>query len=134
MNLSTSQIQAGSIPEAFDKAGGARILTINVGSSSLKFALFAPDDRPTRLLSGQVVRIGAAESLLVVAAAGGDQAVDIQVEVPDQAAAVALLMDRLGRVVGLKSIAVVGHRGVHGGNRFNRPERITPEVLEALRR
>jgi acetate kinase len=134
MNLSTSQIQAGSIPEAFDKAGGARILTINVGSSSLKFALFAPEDRPRRLLSGQVERIGTADSRLVMAEAGCSQEVDIKVEVPDQAAAVALLMDRLGRVVGLKSIAVVGHRVVHGGNRFHRPERITPEVLEALRR
>jgi acetate kinase len=134
MNLSTSQIQAASIPDAFDEAGRARILTINVGSSSLKFALFAPDDRPRRLLSGQVEGIGTADSRLVVSAAGCDQAVDIQVEVPDQAAAVALLMDRLGRVVGLKSVAVVGHRVVHGGNRFHRPERITPEVLEALRR
>jgi acetate kinase len=134
MNPSIGQIQVASTPDAFDEAGGARILTINVGSSSLKFALFAPDDRPRRLLSGQVERIGTADARLVVSTAGSDQSVDIRVKIPDQAAAVALIMDRLGRVVGLKNIAVVGHRIVHGGDRFHRPERITPEVLEALRR
>jgi acetate kinase len=134
MNPSTSQIQAGSIPDALDGADGTRILTINVGSSSLKFALFAPDDRPRRLLSGQVERIGTADSRLVLAEAGCDQVVDIRVEVPDQATAVALLMDQLRRVVGLGDVAVVGHRVVHGGDRFHRPERITPEVLEVLRR
>jgi acetate kinase len=134
MNLSTSQIQAASIRDPFDEAVGARILTINVGSSSLKFALFAPDSRPRRLLSGQVERIGTADSRLVASAAGCDQAVDIKVEVPDQAAAVALLMDRIGRNAGLENLAVVGHRVVHGGDRFHLPERITPEVLEALRR
>src|SRR5580693_7800481 len=101
MISSTSQIQAASIRDTFDVAG-ARILTINIGSSSLKFALFAPDSRPRRLLSGQVERIGTADSHLVVSAAGCDQAVDIKVEVPDQAAAVALLMDRIGRVAGLE--------------------------------
>jgi acetate kinase len=134
MGLSTDPIQAASILDAFDEAGGAPILTVNVGSSSLKFALFAPDDRPRRLLSGQVERIGTADSRLVASAAGGERTVDIKVEAPDQAAAVAVLISRLGRSAGPGGIAVVGHRVVHGGNLFHRPERITPEVLEALRR
>ena len=59
---------------------------------------------------------------------------DSEVEAPDQAAAVDLLIERLGHIVGLTSIAVVGHRVVHGGNRFYRPELITPEILKELRR
>lgn len=133
MNIDIDQIQSASIPVALDEEGGARILTINVGSSSLKFALFAPGDRPRRLLSGRVERIGTADSRLVMTATGCEQAVDLRVEAPDQAAAVGLVLDRLRGVVGLDGIAVVGHRVVHGGDRFHRPERITPEVLDVLR-
>ena len=109
------------------------ILTINGGSSSLKFALFAMADRPTRLLSGRVERIGMPASRLVVADADGRQQ-DSAVEAPDQAKAVNLLIELLGYIVGLKNVAVVGHRVVHGGNRFYRPELITPEILEELRK
>jgi acetate kinase len=59
---------------------------------------------------------------------------DAEVDSPDQAAAVALLIERLGRFIDLKKLAVVGHRIVHGGDRFYRPELITPEVLAELRR
>ena len=56
------------------------------------------------------------------------------VAVPDQTAAVGMLIELLGYLVGLENIAVVGHRVVHGGNRFYRPELITPEMLDELRR
>jgi acetate kinase len=110
------------------------ILTINVGSSSLKFALYELAERPTRLLSGRVERIGMPGSRLVMVSAECGQEEDNAVEAPDQPAAVGVMIELLGYVVGLKSIAVVGHRVVHGGNRFFRPELITPGVLEELRR
>jgi acetate kinase len=56
------------------------------------------------------------------------------VTAPDQAAAVALLIERLEQFVSLEAIVIVGHRVVHGGSRFYRPELITPEVLDELRR
>jgi acetate kinase len=118
-------------PEPADRSC---ILTINGGSSSLKFALFKPADRPARLLSGRVERIGMAGSRLVMVGADGGQEEDNAVEVPDQPTAVGLLIELLGYLVGLKSIAVVGHRVVHGGTRFWRPELITPGVLEELRK
>jgi acetate kinase len=59
---------------------------------------------------------------------------DSAVDAPDLVAAVSLLIERLGRIVGLTNIAIVGHRVVHGGNLFYRPEFITPEILEELRK
>jgi acetate kinase len=110
------------------------MLTINGGSSSLKFALFTPDDPPIRLLSGRIERIGMPGSRLVMAATKPDQEEDSEVEASDLVAAVGLLIERLGRIVGLTNIALVGHRIVHGGNRFYRPELVTPEILEELRK
>jgi len=117
-----------------ERADRSCILTINGGSSSLKFALFTQCVRPARLLSGRIERIGMQGSRLVVANADGSQKEESAVEVPDQAAAVGLLFELLDYLVGLKNIAVVGHRVVHGGNRFYRPELITPEILGALRK
>ena len=45
-----------------------------------------------------------------------------------------LLIEHSDITVGLTNVAVVGHRVVHGGNRFYRPELITPEMLEELRK
>ncbi len=134
MSLEFSEIKARPSRTAYERADRSLILTINVGSSSLKFALFAAADPPARLLSGRVERIGMPGSRLVVADDEGGQQEDRQVEAPDQTAAISHLMEHLRHHVGLTNIAVVGHRVVHGGNRFYRPERITPEVLDELRR
>jgi acetate kinase len=110
---------------------GSCILTINCGSSSLKFALFTPDNQPACLLSGRVERIGMSGTRLIVAEADRepeDSAVDAQ----DQAAAVNLLTERLGRHIKLSNIVVIGHRVVHGGDRFYKPELITAKTLEHL--
>jgi hypothetical protein len=90
---------------ASERADRSCILTINGGSSSLKFAVFAMADQPARLLSGRVERIGVPGSRLVVVDADGAQQEDNAVEVPDQAAAVDLLIRRLGHAVGLKNLA-----------------------------
>src|SRR5262249_22609836 len=76
--------------------------------------------------------IGMPGSRLVVGDGGQEE--DSAVEAPDQAAAVRLLIQRLGYLVGLENVAVVGHRVVHGGNRFYSPELITPGILDELRR
>jgi acetate kinase len=134
MPLNSIETPAGSSRIASERADRSCILTINGGSSSLKFAVFAAAVRPERLVSGRFERIGMPGSRLIMADADGRHEEDSAVEVPDQAAAVRLLIELLGYLVGLKNIAVVGHRVVHGGNRFHRPELITPEVLDELRR
>ena len=116
--------------------GGARsrILTINGGSSSLKFALFERADPPARLLSGRVDRIGLKDARWVVARAGGGGEEDRRVDAPDQKAAVRLLIEWLERAVGFPEIGAVGHRIVQGGSRYYRPERVTDELIEELRK
>ena len=73
-------------------------------------------------------------SRLVITGADGTRDEDNTVRVPDQRAAVAVLIELLGYLAGLKNIAVVGHRVVHGGNRFCGPELITPGMLDELRK
>jgi acetate kinase len=70
---------------------------------------------------------------LIVAEASREQEVS-QVEAADQAAAVNLLIEKLEHLVKFSSIVVVGHRVVHGGNRFFQPELITPDLLHELRK
>ncbi len=93
-----------------------RVLTINGGSSSIKFALFTADASPRRLLTGTVERVGLP---------GGP---------PDYEHAVARMFDQLDERFGLATVAAVGHRIVHGGPRYSQPETITQEVLDELER
>ena len=65
-------------------------------------------------------RIGRPESRLIVAGAEGgrSESEDLRVDAPDPGAAVGLVIDRLEESVGSAALAVVGHRVVHGGNRY----------------
>jgi acetate kinase len=110
------------------------VLTINGGSSSLKFAVFAATDPIGRVLSGGVERIGRGESRLVVSDVESGMREDRAVEAPDQAAAAGLVIERVSQDPGLDVIAAVGHRVVHGGGRFVEPGLVTAELLNQLRR
>jgi acetate kinase len=133
MSLDKREAQAGSSRTESVRDDRSKILTINGGSSSLKFALFAVSEGLERILSGRVERIGMPGTKLIVARANRETE-QTEVGAADQKAAVNLLIERLEQLVGRSNIAVVGHRVVHGGDRFFRPELITPEVLENLRR
>ena len=124
---SASDSGRGRSPQADD------ILTINGGSSSLKFALYKRADAPARLLSGRIDRIGSDHARWVATTSvGGEE--DRLVDAPDQKAAARLLIDWLDREGRFTRIAAVGHRVVHGGNRYHEPEHVTPELIEELRR
>jgi acetate kinase len=89
----------------------SHILTINAGSSSVRFALFSSGARPTRLLDGKMERIGS-ESATVIA-------------------------DRLAQKLEAQSYRAapnaIGHRVVHG-MLHTQPERVSPNLLTELRR
>src|SRR5262249_30610505 len=57
-----------------------------------------------------------------------------EVNAPDQAAAVGLVIERVERVCGLSAVAAIGHRVVHGGSRFVETELISAGMLDDLRR
>ena len=126
-NSATRSLRVGS-------PGPDRILTINGGSSSLKFALYELTDPSLRLLSGNVDRIGLKDARWAVAYSGGGREEDHPVDAPDQKAAVGLLIDWLEGAVGFAEIAAVGHRVVHGGSRYHQPELVTAELIEELRK
>ena len=110
----------------------ANVLTINGGSSSLKFALFDRSDPPSRLASGRVERIGSGEARFVATGMGEDE--DRHVDAIDQRGAVGAVIERIERTGGFANVAVVGFRIVHGGGKFNRPERVTAALVEELRK
>src|SRR5947209_16719843 len=104
---------------------------INAGSSSLKFSFY---DGERRILTGQVDGIGTHPS---ASATGPDgekiTPPDLGAKPPTVPSEVlpAILpwaRDRLGD----RRLAAVGHRVVHGGLRYSRPARVTPELLAEL--
>jgi acetate kinase len=111
-----------------------RILTINGGSSSIKFALFEAGDSLRRILEGGIERIGLPEATFRVK--GSDEADNFSrpVSAPDHTAAVGALMDWIEERSGRDALTAVGHRVVDGGPKFSKPERITAKMVEDLRR
>jgi acetate kinase len=116
------------------KPANPRILTINGGSSSIKFALFEAGDSLRRILEGGIERIGLPEATWRVK--GFNQADNFSrlVPAPDHTAAVGVLMDWIEEHSGRDALTAVGHRVVHGGPKYSKPQRITAEMVEELHR
>ncbi|HVZ85418.1 MAG TPA: acetate/propionate family kinase [Polyangia bacterium] len=115
-----------------DDPSGPLILTINGGSSSIKFALFEAGDSLRRLVTGEIARIGLPSATLEVKDVHPQNNVLRPVEAPNYAAAADALMDWLAECG--RALAAVGHRVVHGGPKYSQPQRITPEMVGELRR
>jgi acetate kinase len=125
-------------PANAQSPGRPRVLTVNGGSSSLKFALFEVPDGPgnsppARLHSGKVERVGRGDARMAVSDGQGHKS-EHSVEAPDLGSTAGLLTGWLEKAVGPGAVAVVGHRVVHGGRRFFKPEPVTDAVLAELRR
>jgi acetate kinase len=112
----------------------ATILTINGGSSSIKFALFEAGAGLKRILSGSIERIGLPDTTLVVKGASPADNFTRPVAAADHAAAATALMNWIGERIGQSALAAVGHRVVHGGPNYSQPQRITPELVAELHR
>lgn len=110
------------------------ILTINGGSSSIKYALFRDTDYSAPVARGMIDRIGLPNSEMLVTDAGTQQPSRRAVRAPDHRTCVGFITEWLERQVGIGSLCAVGHRVVHGGRTYTRPERVTPELLAELRR
>jgi acetate kinase len=113
------------------------VLTINAGSSSLKFSLYRVGDEgePAAALEGAIERIGTAPHMKAKDA-GGRDLVDRrwQDRGMDHAAFFRVLGQWLREQLGDTRLAGVGHRVVHGGTEFAAPVRIDDEVLAKLDR
>ena len=112
-------------------------VTLNAGSSSLKFGVYKrPEGEAWDLAaSGQIEGIGVSPRFKAKDGSG-TKLVDRELDkgvVRDGAAALDALAEWLRSQYGGARILGVGHRVVHGGPRFDGPTRVTPDVLEALR-
>jgi len=110
------------------------VLTINGGSSSVKFALFGLTEAPHRMLSGEVERIGLPGTVLSAKSVDGRATKNEPFAAADLAQAGERLIGWLEEHGDLGKVAAVGHRVVHGGPHYTRSRRVTPEVIEELRR
>ena len=114
-------------------AAGSRILTINGGSSSIRFALFETGAAWARIAQGKVERIGLPESRLLVKSAQAQEQASSDVAAADHAAAASVITDWLETHFGRQAPAAIGHRVVHGGPDYWQPRRITPAMVADLR-
>ncbi len=113
-----------------------KILVINAGSSSLKYQLIDMDEKKV-MAKGLCERIGIDGSRLNHTPDGGEKVV-IKSHMPSHADAIKLVIDALlnkdhGVIKSMTEITAVGHRVVHGGEKFSGSVVINEEVKEALR-
>ena len=111
------------------------VLTVNAGSSSVKFAGFAVDgdgvldERP--VVRGQVGGLND-RPVLTIADHGRDPAREDLPAGHDHGAALGLVLERIERRLGEERVIAVGHRVVHGGLAFSEPVLLTDEAAAAL--
>jgi acetate kinase len=109
-----------------------KILTINSGSSSLKFSLYrlGRDEKLERY--GQISRIGLARGLFEVKNEKNDQIQKKETEIPDHNTAIKILFDWVKKDAPEGNLAAVGHRIVHGGIKFREPILVDSEHIKEL--
>ncbi len=114
------------------KPANPRILTINGGSSSIKFAVFEAGESLRRILEGAIERIGLPDAALRVKGVNKADNFSLPVKAADHTAAVGALMDWIEERIGRDTLTAVGHRVVHGGPKYFEPQRITAEMVAEL--
>ena len=112
-----------------------KILVLNCGSSSIKYALYNMDTKEV-MTSGGAERVGLDGAFVRVKLANGEKK-QIMHDIPEHTEGVkfifSLLTDpEIGVIKDLKEIDAVGHRMVHGGEKFNKSVLLTDEVLKVF--
>jgi len=109
------------------------VLTINGGSSSIRFAVYEAGETPRKRLDGKIDRIGLSGTNLIVNESAGKPQVPSRLAAADHRTAVGFLLDWLEAQPVFASVKAAGHRVVHG-MKHSAPERVTPKLLAELRR
>jgi acetate kinase len=112
----------------------ASILTINGGSSSIKFAAFTPGNPPRRIRKGQIERIGQPDTLLTADDLITGATDRTPITASDHPQAANQLIDWLAPRLGPAALRAVGHRVVHGGIHLVDHQVVTPALIAELRR
>jgi len=113
-----------------------KVLVVNSGSSSIKYQLFDMTDESV-LAKGLVERIGIPNSIINHYPSGKEPVITHQ-DIPNHRVGIKLMMDALlhpeyGIIKDVLEISAVGHRVVHGGEKFSGSVLLTDEVMDALK-
>lgn len=110
-----------------------KILVLNCGSSSIKYKLFEMPSKEV-LAQGGIEKIGLKDSFLKITLPSGEKKI-FQKEIAEHTAGIEFILQTLvdkeyGAMASLKEIDAVGHRVVHGGEKFSKSVLITQEVID----
>ena len=112
-----------------------KILVLNCGSSSIKYKLFDMSNS-TVIAQGGIEKIGLQGSFLKLTLPNGEKKV-LEKDIPEHTVGIEFILDTLtsaeyGAIKSLDEINAVGHRMVHGGEKFSKSMLLTQEVLDAF--
>ena len=112
-----------------------KILVLNCGSSSIKYKLFDMASEEV-LAQGGIEKIGLKDSFLKITLPNGEK-VKLDKDIPEHTVGIQFILKTLtspeyGAIKSLEEIDAVGHRMVHGGERFSKSVKLDKEVLEAF--
>lgn len=110
------------------------ILTLNAGSSSLKFALFRLTTPVTCAATGHIDGLGQSGATLNLRIISDGTTVREPLDAARPADYLAAVLHALQPIVSVNDLAAAGHRVVHGGPDYNASQKITPALLQALRK
>jgi acetate kinase len=110
-----------------------KVLTINGGSSSIKFALYQVGEPMQRILAGKIERIGLPATTLSFAEKSQSQQISRNISVSDYSAAVDFLLHWFEQRIDFSTVSAVGHRVVHGMS-YTESQFISQPVLDELHR
>ncbi len=122
--------------QQFERIGKMKVLVINAGSSSLKYQLIDVDTKDV-IAKGLVDRIGISDSNVIYKPAMGKAGFAVVRDVKDHTEAIRLVIDAMldpvnGVIKSMDEIDAVGHRVVHGGEKFTAPVLINDAVMETI--
>lgn len=112
-----------------------KILVLNCGSSSIKYKLFDMTDNKV-LAQGGIEKIGLVGSFLKLTLPSGEKKI-LEKDIPEHTVGIEFILNTLvsseyGAIKTLDEINAVGHRMVHGGEKFSESVILTKEVLDAF--
>ena len=112
------------------------VLSLNCGSSSAKYRLYDYDKKET-LATGIVERVGIGKSYIQQSGLGREP-IKFDHECANHKEAIKLIIEtlldpKIGEIDNLQEISAVGHRVVHGGEKFTKSVKITPETLDTFK-
>ena len=112
-----------------------KVLVLNCGSSSIKYKLFDMDHKAV-IAQGGIEKIGLKDSFLKLTLPSGEKKI-LEKDIPEHTAGVEFILQTLtsaeyGAIKSMDEIDAVGHRMVHGGEKFSQSVLLTQEVLDAF--